>query len=260
MKRILSRLKFCWLISNDLASSLYLMKAYFLFSFHIRRGQKGRDYLNGQHTTTIRINLHKKVVELEMRIQDIVIFLEVFEERVYDQGLTENISDWIIDLGANIGLSALYFHHQLGKQSQILCVEPSRQNLPLLKTNTKRISNIIIERSAVDSKEGTVHFNDSKFGHTSKIDDQSNSTYTVETMTMNTLLTQYNISSVGLLKIDIEGKEIDILTTQNSWLEKVKNLVIEIHDEAFKSELDRIMLSYNFKKHIIKNDIFWYQK
>lgn len=258
MRTILRRIKFCFNIADDFSSFLSLVRAYFVFSLYIRQGDSGRQKLQSQDTFHVSLNLNNVSSDIHMRVQDMVIFFEIFEEGVYDQEILIDSKDWIIDLGANIGLSANYFHAHLDDYDSILCVEPSHQNLPLLQENTKSIQRININKAAIDIYAGSAHFNDSEFGHLSKVDIESESDYTIDVVTIDSLIKANNIKSVGLIKIDIEGKEYEIMSGDTAWLSIVKNMVIEIHDMDFEKELDTTMESYNFSKKRIKEDIFWY--
>lgn len=47
------------------------------------------------------------------------------------------------------------------------------------------------------------------------------------------LLSKLGYDRVDLLKIDIEGAELDLLTKENSWLSKVNAIVAEIHPQVY---------------------------
>jgi len=260
MKTILKRLAFCYSISQNWISFFRLINAYLKFSILIRQGAKGRQKLQNQQSFTIQTKINGSRREMKIRVQDMVIFYEIFEELVYQNQLAIDDKDWIIDLGANVGFSAIYFHHYIPTYKSIICVEPSKQNIPLLSFNTKAISYLIIRKEGIDTYDGEANFSDSEFGHLSKVEDGKASDYIINVRTLSTLIREHDIKSIGLLKIDIEGKEEAILHDNVEWLSIVKNIVIEIHDFEFEKVLDQIMVTNGFQKEVIKEDIFWYTK
>ena len=54
---------------------------------------------------------------------------------------------------------------------------------------------------------------------------------TIPAISIDTVLSKYNVATIDILKIDIEGSEKDLFERNfEKWLPKVKVLVIEIHD------------------------------
>ena len=52
----------------------------------------------------------------------------------------------------------------------------------------------------------------------------------VESTTLNQLIMDYDIPSIDILKIDIEGSEKEVFSHNTEWLEKVDLIFIEFHD------------------------------
>jgi hypothetical protein len=65
----------------------------------------------------------------------------------------------IVDLGANIGASALYFNH-VWPGSEIAAVEPSPENFLLLAENTKAKPNIRAIHAGIASSDGSLSIRD----------------------------------------------------------------------------------------------------
>ena len=54
---------------------------------------------------------------------------------------------------------------------------------------------------------------------------------TIPCYTLNTLLNVAEMDTVDILKIDIEGAELEIFSNDSdSWLERIRLLIIETHD------------------------------
>jgi FkbM family methyltransferase len=140
----------------------------------------------------------------------------------------------ILDLGANIGMAAVYLH-RLFPEAEFACVEPSPQNIPLLKRalELNGIRSRVIE-AAVGAESGTINL------HVSAKPDCT-SVYSVEDplsvvavplISVREVLEQVKWDGVDLLKIDIEGSEKDVLGRNNSWLRGVRVITGESHVNA----------------------------
>lgn len=157
---------------------------------------------------------------------------------------------YIIDCGANIGISTLYFK-ALYPQATILAVEPSPKNMSFVKQNVE-VNNIhgvtMLEAAASDS-EGTVSFWEHthkpggstmvKAVYESKIKD-SFKEYKVPAV----LLSKHLPWKVDLLKMDVEGAEGGILKelSQSGSLSKIDRIIMEYHDNEGNTSNDLVTI------------------
>lgn len=152
----------------------------------------------------------------------------------------------ILDLGGNIGLSAIYFSLTI-KNSTIILVEPSERNINLAKKNTKG-RNCIYLQGAISSNKAKVKLVDPGKGSDAyrvEIDDSG----PIQTFTINEILGLTDINPY-LVKIDIEGFEQDLFERETSWIDRFSFIVIELHDWML---LDKFT-SKNFLREISKRD------
>ena len=49
-------------------------------------------------------------------------------------------------------------------------------------------------------------------------------------LSVSSLIKKYDMPSIDLLKLDIEGAEKEVLSTADQWIEKVKTIAVELHD------------------------------
>ncbi len=149
---------------------------------------------------------------------------EVFLEEPYK--LTLQHQPYIIDCGANIGLSILYLKQQY-PEAEILAFEPDNTNFEILKENieTYKLKKVELRKEAVWCENGQLHFHNSG-SMSSKVVE----TGLVDTVTVNAFrLRDALIRQVDFLKLDIEGAEYRVLTDSKDRLDLVKNLFIEYH-------------------------------
>lgn len=158
------------------------------------------------------------------------ILYEVWMDHCYQVTLKASSIGYIIDVGANVGLSSLYFHDYF-PQAAILSVEPSPDNLPSLQLNTQQIDAITIITAAVSDQVGNTTMSTDTVGYNHKIDEGNG--VEVTCITMSHLLQSYATSyPVLFVKMDIEGGELAVFESNTSWLLEIPRLIIETHGET----------------------------
>lgn len=149
---------------------------------------------------------------------------EIFIENIYKQQLTER--PFIIDCGANIGMSVIYMKQHF-PQAEIIAFEPDETNFDLRKKNVASFgySNVLLQKEAVWNENTMLMFsNESSMGSKIETDSTAN-TIAVKAIRLKDIL----IREVDFLKIDIEGAEFAVLTDIANELHLVKNMFLEYH-------------------------------
>lgn len=188
-----------------------------------------------EKTFSVKVRGLKNRIYLRSKTYDVHIFYQIFiaEELLIPNKNVKNI----VDLGANIGLSALYFH-KLFPKAEIYSFEPSLENFELLKLNTKSYSNMKIYNNAVFSKSGKHFLVDIGEGHASyRILNKPDFKVIceVDCISMDDLFQLLNIKNISVLKIDIEGSEKSVFldSDNTSWIGNVDCIMLEIHDDMY---------------------------
>jgi len=150
---------------------------------------------------------------------------EIFEREIYRfQARTD--SPFIVDCGANIGLSVLYFK-QLYPQSRIVAFEPDDQIFAVMQKNLEGFGyqDIDLHCRAVWNCATTLRFasDGADGGRVAKAGETHNKE--VKTERLRDFLDQ----RVDFLKIDIEGAETEVLLDCADRLGNVDNLFLEYH-------------------------------
>lgn len=153
---------------------------------------------------------------------------ELFLEDLY-LFKSDTETPYIIDCGANMGLSVLYFKKQYPK-AKIIAFEPDPSICNLLRKNIATYfnsENITVYEKAVWTEETTLDFySDGGLSGSTVLDFSNTKTTTkVETADLKKFLTQ----NVDFLKIDIEGAENKLIFDIEDQLVHVKNLFLEYH-------------------------------
>ncbi len=138
----------------------------------------------------------------------------------------------ILDLGANVGYSALNFAAQY-PESTIVCIEPDTANFEVLCRSTSTFARIKCINAAVHSDaglEGTLSGPNS-LSMQLNVDRPINpGDQTTRTVSIDQLFSEWAAPNTPILvKMDIEGSEKAIFSKNLAWLPLVNYLFIEIH-------------------------------
>jgi FkbM family methyltransferase len=171
-------------------------------------------------------------VYVRLNSSDINVFKQVFIEREYQ--LIEKIPerlDVVVDAGANIGLTSIFIATR-HTDARIYALEPESGNFELLQKNTAAFRQIHCIRGALWGRDESVQIispdaQDWAFrvGGRSSADSALVSGYRV-----GSLASTHDESRISLLKMDIEGAELDVLKDADGWIGMVDNIVIELHE------------------------------
>jgi FkbM family methyltransferase len=149
---------------------------------------------------------------------------EIFIEKIYKQEITP--APYIIDCGANIGLSVIYMKQKY-PEAEIVAFEPDDINFNLIKKNIDSFGykNIELRKQAVWNSDTVIHFA-GKGSTDSKISEGgAENTVEVQAFRLKNMLNR----RVDFLKIDIEGAEYTVLKDIIDELDVVQNLFLEYH-------------------------------
>jgi FkbM family methyltransferase len=138
----------------------------------------------------------------------------------------------IVDAGANIGLSAIYFANKY-KDAKIIAIEPEDSNFSVLEKNAAPYENIIPLKAALWPQEGMVSLHDpkgSKCAYQTYRNCESVESNNIKCITIDSILMKYRIDYIDLLKIDIEGAESEVFNDQCDCISKVGVIIIELHE------------------------------
>lgn len=156
----------------------------------------------------------------------------------------------IIDAGANVGYTSLYF--ALSLNAEIISIEPSLNNSLILIKNIElnQLGNKIeVKRIALSSNSENRYSINNQFrdcldwSNTTVIDPNGE----VNSLSIDDLLREKKWDIIDLLKIDIEGAESEIFRSNVDFLEKTRIIAIEVHEEFISHfEVETILKRFGF--------------
>lgn len=202
---------------------------------------------------SINLPQGKQDVYLRTHSGDMFVFYEIFLEDTYElpKNWTQNVKS-IVDLGANIGMTTLYYY-QLFPQAHFVCVEAASTNFDILQKNLLPLSSknkLTALEGAIYHESGEVSFETEAIAWGGKINQESQNTITttkVRAYDMPEIMQKAGIEEIDILKIDIEGGEEDLLGKNTEWLNKVKVIIIELHGNYDLERLKADISPYGFE-------------
>jgi FkbM family methyltransferase len=179
--------------------------------------------------TSVRATALKRPVYLRGGTSDCRVFVDVLVDGEYAHNVPGDVRT-IIDCGANIGLTTLYFHSRY-PQARVIAIEPEPSNFELAKRNLAPYPQLSVIRAAVWPTEGNLNVKlGYRDGHHWAAQVAPSDSGDVPAVTMDGLIKQHNVQQIDILKIDIEGAERELFSGNVSWLGIVRCIMIELHD------------------------------
>lgn len=179
----------------------------------------------------IRIPRKKLKLELRENTKDLETFGEIFLHNIYNIALPIKPLT-IVDAGANVGFASIFFSLK-HKQAQIVTIEIEKSNVEMIKKNTRGLQNIEVVEAALYNKKSFFKITDPYNATNSfQINEVAeNEDYDITSITLDEILINKNWETIDVLKIDIEGAEKQLFTSNfENWLPKTKIIMIETHD------------------------------
>ena len=198
-----------------------------LYSF-IKRGWKYEDGIIEKNDGSVKFNYISYSV------------LEVFEENVY--GNINVLNKEVIDIGANVGDSSIYF--ALKGARKVVGVEPlpnvyarAIENVKLNHLEGK----IFLINAALGSKSGKIKVpcNTSTYGSSVFYTLRTNGECEVPIVTLSEVMKQ--ITEPYLLKMDCEGCEFDIILNDYEHVKMFEKLLMEYHAKITGIEYTKLV-------------------
>ncbi len=183
---------------------------------------------------------------------DPFLLKNIFEEEEYRLPIENFDPKFIIDCGANVGYSAVYFAVTY-PNAKIIAVEPEAVNFKMLEGNAMFYDQITCLHSAIWDKEAYIKVVDdynSTAGFTT-VETTADDPQALKATSIGRLLEGSGFDRIDLLKIDIEGAEKEVFEAVDvdDWLSRTTVIAIELHDRVKRgcsSAMFRALARYDF--------------
>ena len=133
----------------------------------------------------------------------------------------------VLDVGANFGYLATVWAHSISKHGKTMAFEPNKNLYNCIKKTIEANEsqhNFEVYNLAVGATDGSITLNVSDFSSNKNKMDDSVGSYEIAMVTLDSFIIE--TQEVHLLKIDVDGIELDILQGAKNMLQKHRPIVI----------------------------------
>lgn len=233
-------------------SFLMTMRSIWRYRGHVLRHERGGCTAGDILELDLR-QPYRCRVALRATDSDLGTFNEVFVSQVYRAAVRcVQGARSVIDLGSNIGLSALYFAAHLPK-ARIYCVEPGADTYAFMNQNVAELragSRLESLQGAVWDAECRLHADPAAAPYSNALTmrlagpDQPGE---FSGYPMAEIIRRSGFRRVDLLKADIEGAERQLFANDVSWLDAVGAIAIEFHGTSrADARFDHVVAAHGF--------------
>lgn len=158
----------------------------------------------------------------------------------------------VVDAGAYIGDTAAYFATRF-PTARVLALEPHPVSGEMARRNLSLYGDqVTFAGLALWSKNGVV-----EFGGVETRAGVGLGNLSVRAVSVDGLLTEFGLESIDLLKMDVEGAEVEIFKSPNlAWLNAVERILLEVHGEGAECTCLSVLSAAGFRQRRYRN--VWY--
>lgn len=179
---------------------------------------------------TVRVGEDAAVVRLRRNGLDAFTFYEIFVKGVYDSCFPLPPSGVALDLGANIGMTSLLLVGAL-PQGSVIAVEPDAENAAMWRLNLARHADrtTLVEGALSDTPESIFLEQHGPTSHSIGRSDSGEPGRLVRGVTLDELDELVGDRRLNVMKVDVEGAEVQVFRRGWSLLERTDTVLMEIH-------------------------------
>ena len=198
---------------------------------------------------------------IEKEIQQFGLYGYFEKESLKLWSFLSSKSDVIIDIGANTGLYSMLAKAN-NSLSTVLSIEPIQTNFDVLTDNIKlnkfkiitekvALSNIIGEAKMYmfkDKLNYMTSINSNRYeGNPEIIQGKEIVEVNVPIQIFSNLYKKHNLKSLDLIKIDVEGHEVEVIESMMEYISKFKpNILIEILSDEIANGISKLVENMNY--------------
>ncbi|MBL0937520.1 MAG: FkbM family methyltransferase [Gemmatimonadaceae bacterium] len=187
-------------------------------------------FLPRGETYLLRWDRSSHFVSLRAGTSDLRVFKQLRLRNELAGLLSQDSARFVLDGGANIGLSTLLFAERYNA-ARILCVEPDPENVRMLRKNVMHLgSRVRIVEGAIWNRSTNLEIeNPGDESWAFRVKESPSGSIVAYGIT-DLVSAADDSTGFDLVKLDIEGSERSVFLGNLDWLESVSLLGIELHD------------------------------
>ncbi len=209
-----------------------------------------------------RIHVRVRGIDTPIAIRrhdsDIYVFRDALLRKDSDPSL-DAPPRFIIDGGANVGYTTMLYASRY-PDATIVAVEPAVETAKILRRHCQSYPNVHIVEAGLWSRPchlGVVGKDGNSFAWQVK-EVSPDTPGAVPSVTIAGLIEDFGMESVDLLKLDIEGAELQLFSASDlDWISRVRVLAIELHGTDAERMVESAMQARSFSSERSGEKIFF---
>lgn len=222
-------------------------------------------YKVARHDSEVNITISDVSLVIRKGTPDLMVALSCLtgEFDLLQYLLPKDYSGIIVDAGGYIGTSAIALN-KMYPMASIVVLEPSIKNIDLLKMNVSDIENIeVVHGALIGSRSKSIMLNNRGTGEwgfsvVKRPKDAPDASPIHETPAYRLADLVPNTNEIGLLKLDIEGGEFDLMKNDMIAMKCIPIVFAELHERIidgveelfFEFSRDRILIKGAGEKYL----------
>jgi len=162
--------------------------------------------------------------------------------------------DTVFDIGANVGIYTLLFSERVGSEGRVVAFEPSARNVSYLRRHLwlNGATNVSVVEAAVSATTGIARFEPGDDASTGRLD--VSGMFEVATTAIDAFV-EFSAQVPSLLKIDVEGAEVDVLHGALATLNRLHpRILLATHSKTLKQTCVRLLASSEYDVRELEDD------
>lgn len=209
------------------------------------------------------------------RNSDFDVLRQIFRDREYDLSLfpaafqrldaarkamiDAGVKPVIVDAGANIGAASRWFREQF-PGAAVVAIEPDPGNAAVLRRNLAGCADAVVMEAAIGAETGHVALTCTEGDGWGVRTERTNDGIPV--VTVNDAVAAVPNGELLMVKVDIEGFEIDLFARNTGWLARTHAVLIEPHDwmlpgKGTSRSFQRAMAEHDFEMLLRGENLFY---
>jgi FkbM family methyltransferase len=202
--------------------------------------------------------LHPRSMAHPLRLRggraDFFVFGQIFIDQEFAPVRPLDISN-IVDLGGNIGLASVWFLNTF-PHAKLVVVEANTDNDASLEANIHPFGDrATVVKGGVWWRQtplALVRRQNESDAYVREAVPGDDPSILIDGWDIPALMARGGLAYIDLLKVDIEGAEVDLLLHDaERWLPLVRNLSIELHGPECEAALDHALASYTYRRQLL---------
>jgi FkbM family methyltransferase len=185
-------------------------------------------FSDGLHCIPVR--RLRRSIRVRGRSSDLWVLSTVIASEEY-RGFVSYPPRTIIDAGANIGCASIYWK-SIFPLASIVALEPDAGNYALALENVAGLSDVTVLQAGLWSKRSQLKImNPDAWKYALRVEECASGS--IQGESVDSILNLYSWPHVDVLKMDIEGAEAEVLSSNiDNWIHRVNTLIVELHQEV----------------------------